>query len=168
MTNYGDNVKQIYLSYIDMVDCMAAPGIPETKIVIFKPNYGMFTNGCRFIDIKDKKGFENFVNQELLPYAFLNGVICRGMHHGGFITDRSYIDAKQIVHFDKEDYDFDYDILNYTNAVISSIQAYQDNKKDVITLIDYSPDNGCCTVLEYKDDEDFLKQTSDEREWWAD
>lgn len=166
MTNYGDGVKQIYLSYIDMVDCMAAPGVPETKITIFKPNYGMFTNGCRLISINDKKGLETFVNHELLPYDFMNAVTCRGMHHGGFIVNRSYVDAKEIANFGDEDYDFDYGILNYVNAVISSIEAYKNNKKDTITLVAYLPDSGCCTVVEYKDDEDFLEKTKDEREWW--
>ena len=154
--------KTIYDKYIEAVNSMQAPGESPTLIVIFD-NVGRLhtSNGI----LVTEKQIEDFVNYTLIPYAFVNGIFCSGIHHGSFVTNRKYDKAVDIPHKGEEDYSFDYDLLNYVHSVMVAANEYREGK-NLVTLITYSSDMGTSIVTEFKDEYDFTLQTKDEMEYF--
>lgn len=155
-------MKDIYERYIDGFYSLAVPGVSPGEVVIFDENGHLHTERVvltHWVEVED------YINSELIPYAFMNGVFCSGMTHGSFANPRNYDKAVNIPNKTAEDYDFDYDILNFVHAVMAAANEYRLGKK-MITLILYSNDSGLTIVTEYKDKDDFIFQTKDDIEYF--
>jgi len=146
--------KNIFERYADKVNNLLCPGMPDTKIIIFVRDEQY--NSSR------EPSVEAFVNEELIPWAFMNGIYCSGMFHGNFAVDRSYKEPKEVIQSTDEDYDFNTSILNFVFAVMAAATKYDANPSDKITVVAYWGEADMCDVWEFDTEEEFYEYIKDD------
>ena len=145
----------IYEKYVEMIKNMTAPGLPESRIAIFK-NSGedlvVYTESGKL----EYNTVNDYINLSLFQWGFIKGVHCCGMEHGSFVVERSYSPAKEVVLKKEEDYYLDVEPLNYVCAFLA--EANERNKeKNTIVMIQYGAEADYTFVDEFQTEEDFYE-----------
>ena len=152
--------KTIYERYASQINNLQAPGIPGNKVAIFVDK-DVYTDAGNYFDTL----METYINTTLIPWAFMNGIYCKGMTHGNFVVERCYDKVTNIPNKKEEDYSLNVDVLNYVNAVMVAANLYHKELVSHITMVYYIGEADVCGVREFKDEEEFTKAIEEELEY---
>ena len=148
--------KNIYDRYVTRVNNWLCPGMPDTKMVIFV--------GDKQYNTSREENLEDWVNQELIPWAFMNCIYLHGMIHGNFAVERSYADPKEVITAKDDDYDFNLAIMNFVFAVMAAAVKYDKDPSNKITVVVYWGEADMSDVLEFDDEKAFAEYFKDDLE----
>ena len=158
--------KTIYERYASQINNLQAPGIPNNKVAIFVGKEVFTENGKYTLGVrKINEGPDYYINTTLIPWAFMNGIYCKGMTHGNFVVERCYDKVTNIPNKKEEDYSLNVDVLNYVNAVMVATNLYNKEIVSHITMVYYIGEADVCGVREFKDEEEFTKAIEEELEY---
>lgn len=152
--------SNIFDRYARQINNMQSPGMGDNRVAILV-NDVLYTEIGSYWSDEDK---EKYVNTNLIPWSFLNGIYCKGMVHGNFGLSREYDSVDNIVRKSEDDYSLDATPLNYVNAVMAAIYDYKKNSPEIITLIAYIADADACEFCTFKDEEEFSNVISQDLE----
>lgn len=152
-----EDYMNIYDKYLAAVDSMRAPGEGQSLVAIFDTNGYLHTPDKV---LKTETEIENYINKEVIPYVFINGIECDGIIHGNWISGRNYPKSTDVPKKTSDDYYVSAELLNYVNALMVAAYEYH-NGKNMVTLVAYWNDSGTCDVTEFKDENDFTFQTKE-------
>ena len=155
----------IFERYAYNINKMQAPGLPENKIAIF------VNRGQEGADFYNENGYfevSEYINRDLLPWAFYNGISLSGNTHGNFVITREYEKAEDLIEKTEEDYSLAVEYLNYTYAVMSAASEWYKNwNTDVkkIVLILYAAEAGTSVIREFNTEQEFEEAIREELEY---
>ncbi len=149
--------KNIFERYALQVNNCACPGIPENKVVVFVDGEQYNSSG--------EPDIEKFINEELAPWALVNGIECTNMHHGSFIANRDYDIPSHVIHNEQDNYDVDTTILNFVFAVMAAAHQHAAQKQKGIALIGYWGEAGISTVTTFETEKEFAEYISEDLEY---
>lgn len=148
--------NNIYDRYSKQINNCIAPGMASNKIAIF-------VDGTVYTEEENYHGkeLENYVNNVLIPWAFMNGIYLTGITHGNFVVERSYRKPEEVVESKFEDYDLNVDVLNY----VFGVMAATTNTDSKITVIIYCGEADHSYVQHYNTEEEFYIGIKDDLEY---
>lgn len=150
----------IYQRYASQINNLQAPGMPGNRVAIFVGPYDLYTESGKYYDSL----IENYINKEIIPWAFMNGIYLKGMTHGNFVINRQYDDAVDVTDRVEEDYSLNVDVLNYVFACMAA--ANKHNKGcETITAVWYIGEEDKCIVKEFENEEAFTNCIKEELEY---
>lgn len=152
--------KTIYERYASQINNLQAPGMPGNKVAIFVDK-DVYTESGNYFDSL----IETYINTNLIPWAFMNGIYCKGMTHGNFVINRQYSKPEDVVNCKEEDYSLNVDILNYVYACMSAANEHIKQDNNQITMVYYIGEADVCGVREFKDEEEFTKAIKEDLEY---
>ncbi len=147
-------MKTIFEKYIDAVESIQAPGMPSNKVAIF--------TGAQVFTDAGESNVENYVNYHIIPWAFMNGIYCKGMTHGNFVVERDYQKPEGVIKNQEEDFCLNVDILNYVYAVMAAAIDIKKAKAGTVILVGYSGEADMAYVNRYDSVEEFTEQAERE------
>ena len=127
----------------------------SNKAAIFVGNY-MYTEGQEYTETQ----IVNYINKELLPWAFLNGI-----EYNSDDLPYSKIPTKSMDYnlvTNGYAYEPDIAIINYAMACMAAAKEHCRMGKRKITAIFYNCDAGKTTIEEYDDEEHFTIDVREE------
>jgi hypothetical protein len=147
-------MKQIYERYANAINSLIAPGMPENKVAIFVGNQVFTESG--------ESDVEKYVNQQLIPWAFMNGIYCNGMIHGNFVVERDYKEPEKVVENKDEDYFLNTDIINYVFAVMATAIEIKKVPEGTVIVVGYCGEADYTYVNRYETVEAFTAEAEEE------
>lgn len=147
-------MKSIFEKYVDAIGSLDVPGLPCNKIAIF-------TGNQVYTDVKESS-VENYVNHHIIPWAFMNGIYCKGMTHGNFVVERDYQKPEEIIKNKEEDFYLNTDILNYVYAVMAAAIEIKKTKRGTVIVVGYCGESDVVYVNRYDSVKKFIKQAEQE------
>ncbi|MBO7212580.1 MAG: hypothetical protein J6V44_16480 [Methanobrevibacter sp.] len=126
----------------------------SNKAAIFVGNY-MYTEGQGYTETQ----MVNYINKELLPWAFLNGIA----YNISMLPDSKPTKSMDY-NLVTEGYAYEPDIaiINYAMACMAAAKEHCRMGKEKITAIFYSDAAGKTTIAEYRDTEHFVNDVGEE------
>ena len=152
--------KTIYERYASQINNLQAPGMPDNKVAIFVDK-DVYTESGNYFDSL----IETYINTNLIPWAFMNGIYCSGITHGNFVVNRCYDKVDNIPNKKEEDYSLNVDVLNFVYGVMAAANLYHKEEVPHITMVYYIGEADMCGVREFKDEEEFTKAIEEELEY---
>lgn len=127
----------------------------SNKAAIFVGNY-MYTEGQEYTETQ----IVNYINKELLPWAFLNGIEFNNsdLHYIGIPTKS--MDYNLVT--EGRAYEPDIAIINYAMACMAAAKEHCRMGKEKITAIFYSDAADKTTIAEYDDENHFTDDVREE------
>ena len=154
-----ENFINIFDRYASQINNLCYPGAPLSKIAIFTPE-GM-KNRTVFTE-SGPMDIEKYVNEDVLPFAFMNGIMLVGMTHGNFYNSRSYLKPEEVVLKKWDDYDGNPDVLNFAFACMSAAAAYEKGTEQNIMVVSYWGEPDFSAVAKFKDEKEFRSAIEEE------
>ncbi|MBO7212593.1 MAG: hypothetical protein J6V44_16545 [Methanobrevibacter sp.] len=146
----------IFEKYVRAINSIQAPGLPANKVAVFVGDM-VFTDA-------EEPSVEKYVNEHIIPWAFMNGIYCKGMTHGNFVVERDYQKPEEVVKNKEEDFYLNTDILNYVYAVMSSAVDIRKEEKGTVIVVGYCGEADMAYVNRYNSVEEFTEQAEQEIE----
>lgn len=147
-------MKSIFEKYVDALNSLAVPGIPDNKVAVFTGNQ-VFTDA-------NEASVENYVNYHLMPWAFMNGIYCHGMTHGNFVVERDYCKPEEVIKNKEEDFYLNTEILNYVYAVMAAATEIRKAPEGTVIVVGYYGEGDIAYVNRYATVADFVAQAEKE------
>lgn len=147
-------MKSIFEQYAEAIEGMDVPGIPKNRIAIFTGNQ-VFTE-------EGETSAENYVNRHTIPWAFMNGIYCKGMTHGNFVVERDYKKPEEVINNKEEDFYLNTEILNYVYAVMAAAMEIKEAKDGTVVVVGYCGESDVAYVNRYESVEAFTKEAKEE------
>lgn len=147
-------MKSIFERYVEAISSMDVPGIPANRIAIFKGNQ-VFTEA-------GEPSVENYVNHHIIPWAFMNGIYCKGMTHGNFVVERDYQKPEEVINNKEEDFYLNTEVLNYAYAVMAAAMEIKQVKDGTVIVVGYCGESDIAYVNRYESVEAFTKEAKEE------
>ena len=149
--------KNIFERYATQVNNCIAPGMPSNKVAIF-------ANG-EFYGNDGETDLEKYVNEELFPWAFMNGVYCCGMTHGNFAVERTYKSVEDVVKSKEDDYFLNVDVMNYVMGVMAASEAVRKGENRII-MVNYCGESDYAYVSFFDTEEEFAKSVVEDLKYF--
>lgn len=146
--------KSIFEKYVAALNSLAVPGIPDNKVVVL--------TGAQVFTDADEPGIERYVKYHIIPWAFMNGIYCKGMTHGNFVVERDYNQPEEVLKNKEEDYYLNVDILNYVYAVMAAAVEIKKAKPGTVLVVGYCGEADAAYVNRYDSVADFTKEAESE------
>ena len=146
--------KSIFEKYVAALNSLAVPGIPDNKVVVL--------TGCQVFTDAGESDIESYVNYHIIPWAFMNGIYCKGMTHGNFVVERDYNHPEEVIKNKEEDFSLNVDILNYVYAVMAAAIEIKKAKPGTIIVVGYCGEADISYVNRYDSVAEFTKEAESE------
>lgn len=149
-------MKSIFERYVEAICSLDVPGLPCNKIAVF-------TGNQVYTDAKEAS-VENYVNYHIIPWAFMNGIYCKGMTHGNFVVERDYQKPEDVVKNKEDDFYLNTEILNFVYAVMAAAVEIKKAKTGTVIVVGYCGEADGAYVNRYDSWEEFTNQAENEIE----